>query len=49
MNKKIIMIAMALALPLTAAAVPGADTEGDEGGYRHGEKMERMGQGTEFK
>jgi protein CpxP len=42
MNKKIILIAMALALPLTAAALPGTDTEGGEGEYRHGKKMERM-------
>jgi protein CpxP len=42
MNKKIITIAIALALPLTVAAMPGAEKEGFEGGYRHGEKMERM-------
>ncbi len=42
MNKKIITIAIALALPLTVAAMPGAEKEGYEGGYRHGEKMERM-------
>jgi len=40
MNKKILTIAMALALPLTVAAMPGADKEGYEGGYRHGNKME---------
>ena len=42
MNKKIITIAIALALPFTASALTSADKEGCEGGYRHGEKMERM-------
>lgn len=42
MNKKILTIAMALALPLTVAAMPGAEKEGYEGGYRHGNKMERL-------
>jgi protein CpxP len=42
MNKKIITIAIALALPFAASAVTGTDKEGFEGGYRHGEKMERM-------
>lgn len=41
MNKNIITIAMALALPLTVAAMPGADKE-DYQGYRHGNKMERL-------
>lgn len=41
MNKKIIMIAMALALPLSVAAMPGTDTEKCEGSH-HGNKMERM-------
>ncbi|WP_442497790.1 Spy/CpxP family protein refolding chaperone [Methylobacter sp. sgz302048] len=42
MNKKIITIAIALALPFSASAGAGAEKEGFEGGYRHGEKMERM-------
>ncbi|MGZ8237241.1 MAG: hypothetical protein ACXW00_03505 [Methylobacter sp.] len=41
MNKKIIMIAMALALPLTVAAMPGTDKENDEGSH-YGNRMERM-------
>ncbi|MBE0436783.1 MAG: Spy/CpxP family protein refolding chaperone [Methylomicrobium sp.] len=41
MNKKIIAIAMALALPLTAAAFPPGSGKGDMEG-RHGQRIERL-------
>ncbi len=41
MNKKIIFIALALALPLTVAAFPGS-SNGDHFDDRRGDKVERM-------
>ncbi len=41
MNKKIITVALALALPLTVAAMPETDKENYDWAH-HGDRMERM-------
>jgi len=40
MNKKLIVLTLALALPLTVSAMPGESAGG--GGGRHGNRLERM-------